>query len=128
MKTSLGLATLWSLPLLLVLVFVTWLAPSGNYWKSVEPPKAQVEAYDVSRVHSEPTLTSAVYDPRKLDRLVREPQNTISNLAYACAGFAILVAARTPAAKMLGLAGIFLGFGSGMYHASLLPEWRMVDI
>jgi hypothetical protein len=128
MRTPLGLAILISLPLLAFLVAVTRLAPPGNYWKSVEPPKAQCEAYDVERLRTDATLTSAIYDPRKLDRLIREPQNTISNLAYSLAGLAIVIAARKPAFRNLGLAAIFLGFGSGMYHASLLPEWRMIDI
>lgn len=128
MRTPLGLATWWSLPLLALLVAVVFWAPPGDYWKSVEPPKAQCEAYDVARLHTEAVLTSAIYDQRKLDRLVREPQNTISNLAYSLAGLAILLAARKPAFRSLGLAAIFLGFGSGMYHASLLAEWRMVDI
>lgn len=128
MKTPLGLATLWSLPVLTLLVIVIFVAPPGNYWKAVEPPKAQCEAYDAGRLRSATTLTSAIYDPRKLDRLIREPQNTISNLAYAFAGTAILLAARKPAFRNLGLAAIFLGGGSGLYHASLLPEWRLVDI
>jgi hypothetical protein len=43
-------------------------------------------------------------------------------------GLAVLLAARRPASRALGFAAIFLGIGSGIYHASLLPEWRMVDI
>lgn len=43
-------------------------------------------------------------------------------------GLAILFAARQPASRALGIAGIFLGVGSGVYHASLLPEWRMIDV
>ena len=128
MRTPLGLATLWSLPLFVLSVAAVLWAPPGDYWKSVESPKAQCEAYDVERLHTEATLTPAIYDPRKLDRIIREPQNTISNLAYSLAGLAIVLAARKPAFRNLGLAAIFLGFGSGMYHASLLAEWRMVDI
>ncbi|HWA27006.1 MAG TPA: ceramidase domain-containing protein [Lacunisphaera sp.] len=128
MKTPLGLACLLSLPIAVLLgVLVAW-NPPGNHWKTVEPPKAQVEAYDVQRLRTQATLTAEIYDHRKLSRLIREPQNTVSNLPYATAGLAILLAARRPAAINLGLAGIFLGFGSGMYHASLLPEWRMIDI
>ncbi len=73
-------------------------------------------------------LSFDVYDPLKLNRLIREPQNTVSNLPYALAGLAILIAGRKPASIGLGVAAVFLGFGSGMYHASLLPEWRMIDI
>ncbi len=69
-----------------------------------------------------------LYAPQKLDRLIREPQNTISNLAYCSAGLAILLAARKRLSRSLGFSSIFLGLGSGFYHASLLPEWRLVDI
>ncbi len=128
MRSPLHRAVLWCLPIsLLLLALVVW-NPSGNFWKSVEPPKAQCEAYDLERLRTDTSLTPAIYDQRKLDRLIREPQNTLSNLAYSLAGVAILLAARKPAFINLGFAAIFLGFGSGMYHASLLPEWRMVDI
>jgi hypothetical protein len=73
-------------------------------------------------------LTSNVYDKGKLDRLIREPQNTISNFPYMFAGLVIILSGRKVLSFSLGLAGIFLGFGSGMYHATLLPEWRMIDI
>jgi hypothetical protein len=128
MTTPFGRAARWCAPLLLSLVGLLIWNPPGNFWKSVEPPKAQVEAYDPEALRQVQTLTSAVYDQRKLDRLVREPQNTISNLAYVYAGLVILFAARKPVARNLALAAIFLGVGSGMYHASLLPEWRMIDI
>ena len=128
MKTPLGQALLAGFPALLVLIALATWNPTGNFWKSVEPPKAQCEAYDPERLRADQALTPAIYDPRKLDRLIREPQNTVSNLAYMVAGLAILLAARKPASLNLGLAALFLGFGSGMYHVSLLPEWRMVDI
>ena len=128
MRTPLGQAILWCLPVLLALIGLTLWNPAGNFWKSVEPPKAQCEAYDPERLLADQRLTSAIYDQGKLDRMIREPQNTVSNLAYTIAGLAIMLAGRKPASINLGLAGIFLGFGSGMYHASLLPEWRMVDI
>lgn len=128
MSTPLARATLYCLPPLVLLIGLLWWNPSGRYWKSVEPPKAQCEAYQSDRVRMPAVLSLDVYDPAKLNRLIREPQNTISNLPYALAGLAILLAGRKPASIGLGLAGVFLGFGSGMYHASLLPEWRMIDI
>lgn len=128
MNIPLRRAIVVSLPLIAVLLGLTIWNPAGDYWKSVEPPKAQCEAYHAERVHTQKILTSEIYDQEKLNRLIREPQNTVSNLPYAVAGLAILVAGRKPASYGLGLAGVFLGFGSGMYHASLLPEWRMVDI
>jgi hypothetical protein len=128
MRTPLTRATLSCLPVLAILLGVLIWNPSGNYWKTVEPPKAQCEAYQSDRVRMPAVLAMDVYDPAKLNRLIREPQNTLSNLPYAVAGLAILLAGRRPASFGLGLAGLFLGFGSGMYHASLLPEWRMIDI
>lgn len=128
MITPLARASFLCLPALALLMGLLWWNPTGNYWKSVEPPKAQCEAYQSDRVRMPAVLSLDVYDPIKLNRLIREPQNTISNLPYALAGLAILLAGRKPASIGLGLAGVFLGFGSGMYHASLLPEWRMIDI
>ncbi len=127
-RNSLGRATLICLPVLVLLVGLAIWNPVGDFWLSVEPPKAQCEAYHVGRLHTLTQLSSEIYDQRKLDRLIREPQNTLSNLAYALVGMAILFAGRKPASLGLGLAGIFLGFGSGIYHASLLAEWRMIDI
>lgn len=113
---------------LVALVGVALWNPAGNFWFGVEFPKAQCEAYDPVALKSATTLSESVYAPVKLARLFREPQNTVSNLAYAVVGLAILLAGRRPASRALGWAGIFLGWGSGIYHASLLPEWRMVDI
>lgn len=116
------------LPLFVILVAVARWNPQGDYWGGVEPPKAQCEAYDTDRLRTASTLTPEIYDRRKLDRLFREPQNTVSNLAYAMVGLAILLAAKRRLSQSLGLACIVLAVGSGLYHASLLPEWRLVDI
>lgn len=117
-----------SVPLGIIMLALCWGNLPGDFWGTVEPPKAQCEAYHAGRLHAAATLTPEIYDQDKLNRLIREPQNTISNLPYLVAGWAIVLAGRKPASCGLGLAGMFLGFGSGMYHASLLPEWRMIDI
>jgi hypothetical protein len=109
------------------IAIATW-NPVGNFWGIVEAPKAQCEAYDTVRLQSLITLTVEVYDSRKLDRVLREPQNTVSNLAFAFVGFAVFLAGRRHVSRSFGLACIFLSVGSGIYHASLLPEWRMLDI
>ncbi len=116
------------LPLFLLALAVAVWNPAGDFWGAVEPPKAQCEAYHSGRLQSASALTVELYDQAKLDRLFREPQNTVSNLAYVYMGVALLFATRRPLSRSLGLAGVFLGVGSGLYHASLLPEWRMVDI
>ncbi len=102
--------------------------PAGDFWKSAEIPKAQLEACDPRKLVSWAAPTTALYREEALHRLVREPQNTISNLAYFFTGFAVLLAAATVPGRALGLAGIFLALGSGLYHCSLLPEWRLIDI
>jgi hypothetical protein len=127
-RAPLTLALLVAGPVLLCLVALAVWNPRGDYWGAVEFPKAQCEAYDSDALQAARRLDEAVYSPTKLARLFREPQNTVSNLAYAAVGLAILLAAKQPASRALGLAGIFLGVGSGVYHASLLPEWRMIDI
>jgi hypothetical protein len=73
-------------------------------------------------------LDSRIYDWQKLNRLVREPQNTVSNLAYVTLGLAVILSGRRKPSLGFCLGCIFLGLGSGLYHASLLPEWRMIDI
>ncbi len=124
-----GSRTIFALLLLFlpVLAVVCW-NPRGNFWAGVEPPKAQVEAYDAERLASAKTLDASIYDAAKLDRLVREPQNTLSNFAYVAVGLAVLRTARRSRSRNFGVACIFLGGGSGLYHASLLPEWRLWDI
>lgn len=121
-------ALLYSAPVFALLCVTLAWNPGGEFWDGVEFPKAQCEAYDPKSLREAKHLSEAVYAPAKLARLIREPQNTITNLAYATIGLAILLAARRPAGRSLGWAAIFLGAGSGLYHASLLPEWRLIDI
>lgn len=110
-----------------LLVAAIW-NPKGDYWGVVEPPKAQCEAYDIHRLRQAVTLTSAIYDQRKLDRFLREPQNTVSNIGYIVVGVIVLFTSQRRLSKSFGLACVFLGVGSGCYHATLLPEWRLIDI
>src|SRR3954468_23079686 len=84
-------ALIYSAPILVILILVSAWNPRGDFWGTVEPPKAQCEAYDLERVRSDKALTSAVYDQRKLKRLLREPQNTVSNIGYISVGLAILL-------------------------------------
>jgi hypothetical protein len=118
---------LW-LPLFAVALAVAIWNPAQAIWSGVEPPKAQVEAYDAVRLKAATVVSSDLYDSRKLDRWMREPQNTVSNLAYMYVGLAVCLASRRVLSRSFGVACIFLGLGSGLYHASLLAEWRMLDI
>lgn len=115
------------------LVFATLLAlavwnPAGEFWTGVEPPKAQCEAYDAAKLATLPRATEELYDPVALRRLFREPQNTVSNFAYLAVGLFVWLRSRTVAARTFALACGFLAAGSGLYHASLLPEWRLLDM
>ncbi|HLP01003.1 MAG TPA: hypothetical protein VK163_03180 [Opitutaceae bacterium] len=112
----------------IVSLFVSRYNPRGDFWGGVEPPKAQCEAYAPDRLSSLTKLSSEIYSAEALNRLVREPQNTVTNLAYAVAGVVALSLGVTPLARSFALACVFLAFGSGMYHASLLPEWRLIDM
>ncbi len=128
MKTPAIKALGFMLPMLVIAVAVAIWNPRGDVWGTVEPPKAQCEAYDAERLSRATVVSSELYDQRKLDRLFREPQNTVSNLGYVYVGLAVWFAARRRLARSFGVACIFLGIGSGLYHASLLPEWRLWDI
>ncbi len=102
--------------------------PRGHFWLAVEPPKAQGEAYDPAKLRTALRANEDIFLPASVDRLVREPQDTWSNLGYAATGLAILLAARTRLGRSVGWACVGLAISSGMYHASLLPEWRLIDI
>jgi len=60
--------------------------------------------------------------------VVREPQNTWSNLAFGFVGALIFAHARRVFSRCLGLALVALGLASGASHASLLPSLRTADV
>lgn len=98
-------------------------------WGEPEAPKAQCEALDAA------TLPPAVkntfmraYHARIATAVVREPQNTWSNLAFVLVGALIFARDRSAFARLLGAALVALGLASGLYHASLSPAWRTVDV
>ncbi|MEO6996404.1 MAG: ceramidase domain-containing protein [Lacunisphaera sp.] len=102
----------------------------GNFsWGPPEVPKAQCEA--LTALTSSPAMkvaSSLVYRERVANAIVREPQNTWSNLAFVFVGALIWMHDRRTFARLLGAAMIALGLASGLYHASLLPSWRTVDV
>lgn len=128
MNTPLFRAVWWSLPALVLLIGLAAWNPRNDFWGLVEEPKAQCEAYDAAKLASLVKPTREVYSCEKLTRLIREPQDTVSNLAYATVGLALCLAGRRREAFSLGVACLFLGVGSGLYHASLAAEWRLIDI
>jgi hypothetical protein len=98
-------------------------------WASPEVPKAQCEA--LAAATAAPTVkapVSLVYQDRVASAVIREPQNTWSNLAFVLVGALIWVHDRRSLARLLGAALVALGIASGLYHASLLPSWRGADV
>ena len=64
----------WVTGVLLVIgLIVLWLNPAGDFWKSVEMPKAQLEACDPTKLTASVAPTPAIYREAALNRLVREP-------------------------------------------------------
>ncbi|MBL9204911.1 MAG: ceramidase domain-containing protein [Opitutaceae bacterium] len=64
-----------------------------------------------------------------MSHLIREPQNTWSNLAYLVGGALLLgSAASSRSARSLGLALIGVGIGSFLYHASASRTLRHLDV
>ncbi len=96
---------------------------NGHFtWGTPEMPKAQCEA-----LLAQPTAQVA-YQARVAAAVVREPQNTWSNLAFVFVGVLIAARDRRPFPRLLGAALCSLGLTSGLYHASLSPAWRTADV
>jgi hypothetical protein len=88
-------------------------------WPLPESPPQQGEA---AVLHG-PTHSSAA-----LARLVREPQNTWSNLAFLMGGAWLVARARRRIIRRTGLALLAVGVGSFLYHASASRVWRQADV
>lgn len=98
-------------------------------WGPPEIPKAQGEALRSDTVvPGVKNLRALRYRERVTTAVVREPQNTWSNLGFLFVGVLIAVHDRRVLARFLGAALVGLGLASGLYHASLLPAWRTVDV
>jgi hypothetical protein len=89
-------------------------------WAVPETPPRQGEAVAVG----DPTHHS----PAALARLVREPQNTWSNLAFVLGGAWLISAGFRPTTRGLGLLLIAVGIGSFLYHASATRTLRHLDV
>lgn len=98
-------------------------------WGPAEVPKAQCEALDPATLT--PVLKTAqtvAYQARVAGAVIREPQNTWSNLAFVLVGSLIWTVDRRFFSRLLAAALVALGLASGLYHASLIPAWRTVDV
>jgi hypothetical protein len=88
-------------------------------WPEVEAVPYQGEAADVvTRKHSTAALA----------QLVREPQNTWSNLAFVVAGAFLVATRRARSASVTGFPLIAVGVGSFLYHASASMLLRQLDV
>lgn len=108
-----------------VLVLLAVLAGVGKpaRWPATETPPQQGEAAIAAVGGALP-----VHSPVALARLVREPQNTWSNVTFVFAG-ALLVASRgRRLLQCVGVTVIAVGIGSFLYHASAARELRQLDV
>jgi hypothetical protein len=88
-------------------------------WPAPEPTPYQGEAA---------AKTGPGHSAVALARLIREPQNTWSNLAFIVGGACLLVTSRTRPAQTLGVPVVAVGIGSFLYHASAATRLRQLDV
>ena len=101
------------------LVLTLFLVGDPGRWPAPEPRPYQSEAaLPDGSGHSEAALA----------RLIREPQNTWSNLAFVAGGALLLGTARTLRARTVGVPLIAVGIGSFLYHASASAQLRQLDV
>jgi hypothetical protein len=92
-------------------------------WPPPETPPQQGEAADPHSISTKP-----VHAADALARIVREPQNTWSNLAFVIGGAFLIVTAAGRLSGSVGVALIAVGVGSFLYHASASRELRHLDV
>lgn len=95
---------------------------SEQQWEAPEPPRVQGEALELIGDGL------ARHRPEALALPVREFQNTWSSLSYVLIGVVMALRATSFAGRLVGLALVGLGWGCGIYHASIMPAWRLFDI
>jgi len=120
MRSWIALSLWVSVALILTLVFFS--AP--EFWPSPESPPRQGEALADGKLSSGRT----VHSEAALARLIREPQNTWSNLAFVICGAWLATASTLRMSRMAGAALIMVGIGSFLYHASASTTFRTIDV
>jgi hypothetical protein len=97
---------------------------SADRWPAVEMPPKQGESVSTADV----VRGILRHDPAALARVIREPQNTWSNLAFVLAGAVVWTgtARRIVRAAAGGL--MLTGLGSFLYHASASLAVRALDV
>lgn len=108
-----------------VVALVVVLAGVGKpaRWPAAETPPQQGEAAIAAVGGALP-----VHAPAALARLVREPQNTWSNLAFVWVGALMIASAGRRLRRCVGVTVIAVGIGSFLYHASVARALRQLDV
>jgi hypothetical protein len=97
-------------------------------WGTPEIPKAQCEASITPVPLPAPGSNPPPYQAHVAAAVIREPQNTWSNLGFVFVGALVVAHDRRFFSRLLGAVLCGLGIASGLYHASLLASWRTVDV
>lgn len=108
----------------IALIVVVLLIGGNSNWPAVENPPYQGEALD-KNAFSEGKLT---HSEQALNRAIREPQNTWSNLAFVIAGAWLIGNATLRSSRLAGVMLIAVGIGSFLYHASASRTLRQLDV
>lgn len=97
---------------------------SADRWPAVESPPKQGEAISTADV----VRGVLRHDPAALARVIREPQNTWSNLAFVLVGALIWTATSRQIMRAAAAGLVFTGIGSFLYHASASLALRALDV
>jgi hypothetical protein len=97
---------------------------AGKHWPGPETPPRQGEALDTVALER----GVIIHSQRSLSHVIREPQNTWSNLAFVMVGAHIVSRGFSRRAKMVGVTLIAVGIGSFLYHASASRTFRHADV
>ncbi len=106
------------------LLIMLGLVGRADRWPPPENPPRQGEALDAAALRRGAVGHSA----GALARLIREPENTWSNLAFILGGAWLLTQASRRRARGVGVALIATGVGSFLYHASASRTLRHLDV
>lgn len=93
-------------------------------WPPAENPPHQGEALDPAALRNGVIIHSA----KALGQLVREPQNTWSNMAFILGGSLLISLGTTRCGRLAGAMLIAVGAGSFLYHASASRTLRHGDV
>ncbi len=120
MKKAVVLSVVVVLALVVTLAFVG----AADQWPAVESPPRQGEALDERALER----GEFSHSPLAVGRLIREPQNTWSNLAFIFAGACLACLTSLRASRFVGAALVAVGVGSFLYHASASRSLRHLDV